>query len=319
MAGWTGIDAAGEGTGVRQEVDRRALDRVVARLVAAGVPTPDVDAGWLVAEAMHAGSLDEAALEQLVARRERRVPLQVVLGSVTFRWVTLATRSGVFVPRPETEVVAGVAIDEALGVATRPTVVDACTGAGSIALAVASEVPGVTVVATEVDRRAVALAQQNLAALAARRDVHGHVASPFRPGDRLAPGAAVQVLHGDLLDPVSETLRGSVDVLVANPPYLPSADRGTWEPEVADHDPERALVGGPDGHEVVEHLMVRAATWLRPGGMVAVEIDDRRGADAVRMARLSGLVDVRIVRDLAGRDRAVVARRGDGHRTAGRR
>jgi release factor glutamine methyltransferase len=294
---------------------------VARRLAAAGVASPAVDARWLVESAtLESGPLgaargpgepavDVASLAGRVARRIAREPLQVVLGTVGFRHVTLRAASGVFVPRPETEVVAGLAVDAARAVRARPArVVDACTGSGAIALAVASEVPRARVVATEVDPAAVAVARANLADLTARTpppDV------PWRPGDRLAPGADVRIVAGDLLDEVDPGWRGTVDVLVANPPYLPAADRGTWAPEVADHDPDRALVGGRDGHEVVDRLLRLAGEWLRPGGTVVVEIDDRRGQDALAAATAAGLVGCRVVADLAGRDRAIAAARPD--------
>lgn len=280
---------------------------IAERLGNAGVPTPAVDARWLVEAATGEGGVDIDRLEQMVARRVAREPLQVVVGTTVFRNVTLRAVSGVFVPRPETEVVAGVAIDAALAVSGhRPVVVDAATGSGAIALAVASEVPGVRVVATELDPTARRLAEANLADL---RERMPEPSDPWRSGDHLAPGADVEIVRADVLDGVDVSLEGIVDVLVSNPPYLPASDRGTWEPEVADHDPDVALVAGADGHEVVDHLLGRAVTWLRPGGTVVVEIDDRRGDDAVRVARAAGLVDVELVVDLTGRDRAVRGRR----------
>lgn len=286
---------------------------VAARLAAAGVPSPDVDARWLVEAATvatsstAAGLVDRDRLEGFVARRVAREPLQVILGSVVFRYVTLGTRSGVFVPRPETEVVAGVAIAAALAVGSPPArVVDACTGSGPIALAVASEVPRARVVATEVDPDALDLARTNLQRLQARTPPPD---DRWRPGDWLAPAAAVQLVAGNLLDRVDAGWRGNVDVLVSNPPYLPAVDRGSWQPEVADHDPDRSLVGGADGHEVVEELVVLAGEWLRPGGTLVIEIDDRRGADALAAAEGAGFVDCRLVADLSGRDRAVAASR----------
>lgn len=287
-------------------MDRGALeDDVVARLVAAGVPTPEVDARLLldVVEERF-GSLagcPGGVLDGMVDRRVRRVPLQVVLGRTTFRWVDLEVVPGVFVPRPETEVVAGVAIDAALAAGPQPVVLEPCTGTGAIACALLSEVPGVHVVATDVDEEAVALARRNVV-----RVQSGLASDPaHRPRDR----ADVEVLHGPLLRPVAPLLRGRVDVLVSNPPYLPLADLPTMQPEVADHDPHAALFGGDDGHEVVDELLRLAPAWLRPGGTVVVEVDDRRGHDAVAAARAAGLVEVRLAADLTGRDRAVVARR----------
>lgn len=287
------------------------LDEVAGRLDAAGVPTPDVDARWIV-DAMvdrfgpDLVGCDAGVLAALVERRAAREPLQLVLGHTTFRWVELVCRPGVFVPRPETEVVAGAAIDAAVAAGERPRVVEACTGTGAIACALVSEVPGVEVHASDASAEAVALASENLDGVLAT-----DAPQPWRPGPWAAPGATGTVARGHLLDAAPGEWRGSVDVLVANPPYLPAADAPTWAPEVADHDPHTALVGGPDGHEVVDALLHAAPAWLRPGGTVVVEIDDRRGADALATAAEAGLVDARLVTDLTGRDRAVAARRAE--------
>ena len=287
----------------RWEVEAEVADR----LDEAGVPTPDVDARLLL-DAMEErfGTLagcPAGVLDAMVERRAAREPLQVVLGRTTFRWVDLEVQRGVFVPRPETEVVAGLAIDACAG-PDRPVVVEPCTGTGAITCAVLTEVPGVRVLATDVSQEAVDLARRNVG-----RTLSGD-ASPaaWRPRD----GADAQVLHGHLLDPLRQLgpgVVGNVDVLVSNPPYLPTADLPTMAPEVADHDPHASLFGGEDGHEVVDELLREAATWLRPGGTVVLEIDDRRGDAAAATATAAGLVDVRVEQDLTGRDRAVVARR----------
>lgn len=286
--------------------DRYALEAAVTeRLDAAGVPTPEVDARLLL-DAMEErfGTLagcPAGVLDALVERREAREPLQVLLGRTTFRWVDLEVERGVFVPRPETEVVAGLAIDACAGI-EQPLVVEPCTGTGAITCSLLTEVPGVRVLATDVSPDAVTLAQRNVA-----RTLGGE-ASPgaWRPRG----GADAEVLGGHLLAPLRQLgpgLVGNVDVLVSNPPYLPAADVGAMEPEVAGHDPHTALFGGEDGHEVVDELLAEAAVWLRPGGTVVLEIDDRRGADAAASADAAGLVDVRVDQDLTGRDRAVVA------------
>ena len=181
-----------------------------------------------------------------------------------------------FIPRPETEVVAGVAIAAARDA---QLVVDLCTGAGAIAAAVAAETRVPRIIATDVDPAAVDLARRNLRPWSGR----------------------VEVRPGDLFDPLAD-VAGSIDVLVANPPYLPDEPR---EPEVANHDPVHALVGGPDGHEIVHGILDAAPSLVRAGGTVVVEIDDRKGPSALERARAAGLVDVEIVRDLTGRDRAV--------------
>lgn len=302
-------------------IDPALVRAVAGRLAAAGVPSPEVDARLLLEHVVEVagpgalrihprgvGGCGVALLDGLVARRVAREPLQQILGRTWFRTVEVRCAPGVFVPRPETEIVAGAAIDAARAVTGhRPRVVEPCTGTGAIACALLAEVAGVEVVATERDPGAVTLAEENLA-----RTLAGE-ADPQGP----APGVRGEVRTGDLLDPIDADWHGTLDVLVANPPYLPASDRGSWQPEVAAHDPDGALVGGDDGHEVVDHLLGLATTWLRPGGTVVVEIDDRRGQDATAVARAVGLTDVGLVVDLTGRDRAVRARRrlgaaGDG-------
>ena len=286
-----------------------AVGRICVILAAAGVPTPEVDARWLVAHAAgsdpHVGGQQplapdaSAVLTDLVRRRARREPLQRVLGETAFRTLTLACAPGVFVPRPETEVVAGVAIEAARAAGRAPLVGEPCTGSGAIACSLAAEVRGVRVVAGDADAGAVAAARSNV-----RRLWEG-AAGVVGP----APGATVEVRHGDLLDALPGDVCGHLDVLVANPPYLPAAEREFWEPEVAVHDPARALVGGPDGHEVVAALTAAAPTWLSAGGTLVLEIDERRGEEACALAASAGLIDAHTVRDLTGAPRALVARR----------
>ena len=287
-----------------------AVARIAETLREAGVPSPAVDARWLVhgiagvdphrdPDAPLPGAA-LAALHDAVARRVAREPLQRILGTAPFRSLELVCRSGVFVPRPETEVVAGLAVDVAHRAnSSEPIVAEPCTGTGAIACAIAAEVPGARIVASDRDPAAVDLARHN--ADRVRRGLAGP------PG--FARAATLTVQMGDLLDPLDPELCGHLDVLVANPPYLPAGDRGSWAPEVADHDPGTALVGGTDGHEIVDALLALAARWLAPGGTVIVEIDQRRGADAVGAARHAGLSAIRVVGDLTGADRAVIARR----------
>jgi release factor glutamine methyltransferase len=300
------------------------IREVGVRLATAGVPSPEVDARWLVDHVVEVAGdpvgCGAALLDGLVARRLRREPLQHILGRTWFRLLELRCAPGVFVPRPETEIVAGLAITACLEIGPRGVgvrgaagtvpgprsaerrpirVIEACTGTGAIALSIAVEVPDAQIVAGDIDPAAVELATTNLAR------VHNGLA-----GAPMAARSSLSVVHADLLDGVEPSWRGHLDVLVANPPYLPATDRTTWEPEVADHDPDRALVGGPDGHEVVDALLALAGTWLRPGGTVVLEIDERRGPDALDAARAAGLIEARIERDLTGADRAVVARRG---------
>jgi len=284
-----------------------AVATTSAALRGAGVASPDVDARWLVeaasgADPRRAPERDltgaaAAALATLVARRAAREPLQLVLGMTAFRDIELRCRPGVFVPRPESEVLAGIAIELARDVPRadgRPVVVhEPCCGTGAVGLAVASEVEDAVVLLADRSTGAVALARENRDLLEAA----GRLRSP------------VDVLHGDLLAAFDASPHAHADVIVANPPYLPDGDLAGLEPEVAAHDPHEALLGGPDGHEVVDRLLADAAERLVPGGAVVLEIDARRAAEAVLVGRRVGLTDVGTRRDLTGAERFVVARR----------
>jgi len=286
----------------------RLLRDARARLSGAGVPSPAADAAALAAHVLRTtpgdvtagaargdgmGDEQAAAFEELLAQRAARVPLQHLTGRAAFRTVELQVGPGVFVPRPETEVVAGVAIDEASEAARRqaaPLVVDLCTGSGAVALAVAVEVPTARVAAVEVDPMAHAWAARNVAAIAPRVDL--------RLGD------AVHAETGVLAD-----LAGVVDVVVANPPYIPPGSRPV-DPEVADHDPPLALYGGgDDGLAVPRGVVASAAGLLRPGGLLVMEHADGQGPGARALVGGSGWRDVRTVDDLTGRPRVLVARR----------
>lgn len=278
--------------------DRR---RWVEALQAAGVPSPEADVRWLV-EAAGERDLGTEAVDGWVARRADREPLQLILGEAWFRHVQLVCRPGVFVPRPETEIVAGLAIAATAAAWPEPLVLEPCTGTGAITCALVTEVPGVRVVAGDRDPLAVDLATHNVA-----RALAGEAGHP------VADGASASVVSSDLLDGFDPDLVGRVDVLVANPPYLPEGDRGSWDPEV--HvDPDAALVGGPHGNEVVDALLAAATQWLVPGGTVVLELDPRLATDAADRALALGLVRVAIHPDLTGRDRALVASRPDATR-----
>jgi release factor glutamine methyltransferase len=283
-----------------------ALTAAATRLAAAGVPSPEVDAALLVAHVTGtsrtglrlAGDVPlppgaAEALEALVRRREAREPVQLLLGSVGFRHLDVAVRPGVFIPRPETEVLAGLAMER---VGTGGLVLEPCTGTGAIACSVAIEA-GARVVATDVSAEAVALARDNAA----------------------AAGADVEVHLGDLLAPVPEDLRGSADVLVSNPPYVAAHELGPLEPEVRDWDPLEALVSGPTGDEVADRLIAEAPGWLRAGGWLLMEVDVGRARPTAERCERAGYVEVQVVADLTGRDRHVAARLAGGRVPGGGR
>ena len=277
----------------------RAVQAEAARrLTAAGVASPETDAALLLAHVLGVsrGNLvlvhevaaeQEAAYDALVRRRVAREPLQHLTGTAAFRHVELAVGPGVFVPRPETELLAGWAIEEALARAAdgvRPVVVDLCTGSGAIARAVADEVPDARVHAVELDESAWAWAARNLA------------------------DTGVDLRQGDMADAFSD-LDGSVDVVVCNPPYIPVEAWESVAPEARDHDPALALWSGQDGLDAFRVLERTAARLLRPGGVLGAEHADAQGDSAPAVFVATGRwQDVRDHRDLAGRPRFTTAR-----------
>ncbi|KRE61272.1 peptide chain release factor N(5)-glutamine methyltransferase [Nostocoides sp. Soil756] len=282
------------------------VDALVAQarrtLTTAGIASPDADAVELAAFVLglDPGEVrlrmvlrapvverDATRLRDLVADRATRVPLQHLTGRAYFRRLTLAVGPGVFVPRPETEVTAGLAVEAAWAAGPAPVLVDLCTGSGAIALALADEVPGSTVYAVELSPAAHAWAVANR--------------------DRL--GLDVDVRLGDATTAFDD-LVGVVDVVVSNPPYIPDG-AVPLDPEVRDHDPEVALYGrSADGLAVPLAVAARAARLLRPGGVLVMEHADAQGETLPAALRATGEWGVVLDHlDLAGRPRTTVARR----------
>jgi release factor glutamine methyltransferase len=197
----------------------------------------------------------------------------------------------VFIPRPESEVVAGLAIDLARGCGDAPLVVDLCSGSGAIPLAVANELPQARVHAVEVDPDAL-------------RWLHRNAGVRHEAGD-----TAVEVHHADVREALPE-LDGTVDVVVSNPPYVAEDELDLVEPEVRDHDPWVALVAGPDGLDVIREVVTTAERLLRPGGWAVIEHSDRQGESCpALLAARPGWTEINDHSDLAGRPRCTTARR----------
>jgi len=250
--------------------------------------------GWDGAELL--GHLDDAGSERavayvdaMVARRAGGEPLQYVLGRWQFRGLELLVDRRVLIPRPETEMVAEAALTE-LARAGRhePVVVDLGTGSGAIGLSVAAEVAGARVWATDASPAALAVARANLTGL----------------GTRAA--TRVRLVEGDWWSALPDELRGTVDVVVSNPPYVATDE--ALPPEVADWEPVSALRAGSTGLEALEVVVSEAPGWLRPPGVVVAEIAPHQARAATAMAADAGFAEVEMRPDLTGQARVLVAR-----------
>lgn len=272
--------------------------RATRRLADAGIPSPRADAEELAAfvhgvargqlHTVRDGEFD-ASYWAGIARRAAREPLQHITGRAYFRYLELAVGPGVFVPRPETEVLVEWVIDtlRAMDVA-QPIVADLGAGSGAIALSIAQEVPRSRVYAVESDDKAYGWAERNVA---------GHEA-----------GAQVRLQYGDMADALHE-LDGFVDMVVSNPPYIPLPEWENVAPEAREYDPPGSLWAGDDGLEGVRHVARVARRLLRPDGFVAVEHSDVQGLDVPWVfPERDGWLDVINRRDLTNRDRFVTAR-----------
>jgi len=219
-----------------------------------------------------------ASLDDLIARRLGGEPLQYIEGTAAFGPLDIAVDERVLIPRPETEGL----FELATRMVRKPEIIiDLCTGSGALALALKSRFPSAAVFATDISADAIDVATDN----------------------RYRTGLQVYLAEGDLFDPLPTAILGSVDLIVANPPYVAEVDFDRLPADVQ-REPKVALVAGPTGLEVIQRIGASAASWLRPGGVVICEIGERQGVSAT-----SSFVDLpAIVRqDLAGRDRYIVA------------
>lgn len=281
---------------------RQLRDESVARLAEAGVDDPAQEVRWIAervsgrSPAEQVAALDEPAtvrevtfVDQMVQRRAAGEPLQYVLGRWAFRTLDLLVDRRVLIPRPETELVAGLAVDAAASLDRPAVVADLGTGSGAIALSLAAERwPHVEVWATDASADALAVARANLAGLGRR-------------------AACARLVEGDWYGALPDDLRGRLDVVVSNPPYV--AEGETLPEEVAAWEPAGALLAGDDGLDDLRQIIGGAPEWLAPGGVLVLEIGETQGQAVTSLAEAAGLVDIEVRPDLAGRDRALVARR----------
>jgi len=273
---------------------RRAIESAAALLADAGIDSARWDAEQLAAHLAGTERGRLALLESpgdefleryrdVVAARSRRVPLQHLTGTAAFGPVMLHVGPGVFIPRPETEAILSWATEQRLP--ARPVIVDLCTGSGALAVALSHHRPAARIIGIDDCGDALEYARRN------------------------AEGTAVELMQADVTTPgLLPELDASVDLVVANPPYVP--DDTVLAPEVAQHDPHHAVFGGPDGMAVIPRVVRLAGRWLRPGGLIAVEHDDTTSSQTVELLQSTGLFEeVQARQDLAGRPRFVTARR----------
>jgi release factor glutamine methyltransferase len=275
-------------------------DQVIDVLSLAGIPDAEVDADLLIGHVLRQSrgqvqaaavvgrpivSADARAILELVRRRAAREPLQHITGVAPFRTLELAVGPGVFVPRPETEQVAQLAIDSLRGMPdAEPIAVDLGTGSGAIALAMATEVPHARVFAVE----------------------NSPDAFPWTTRNFAESGAGnATLVFGDLADAFVE-LDGTVAVVISNPPYIPS-DAIPRDPEVRLYDPAHALYGGADGLDVVRQVSHTALRLLRPGGTLVIEHGELQGAEIRALLDADGWRATATHRDYTTRDRATTA------------
>jgi release factor glutamine methyltransferase len=280
-----------------------ALDWTVGYLTKHGDEHPRRSAEWLLSEATALSRVElyayfdrpltqdeRAVLRGGVRRRGEGEPLQYLTGEVAFRHIVVKTKRGILIPRPETEILVQEGIDYLAGKTVSPATfhaIDLCTGTGCIALSLARESESVRIVATDIDPVAVTLARENTLALGFH--------------DR------VEVLECDLGDSIDEALLGTFDLVISNPPYIPTAELSALPKEVSDFESVLALDGGSDGLEVFRRIVSFSREALLPGGMLAVELYETCLEQAQEYVLAEGYTSARIVRDLTGRDRVLVA------------
>ncbi|BBY59849.1 peptide chain release factor N(5)-glutamine methyltransferase [Mycolicibacterium sarraceniae] len=271
---------------------RQAIDMATAALAEAGIDSARTDAELLAAHLVgvnrgRLAAIDEpdadffTRYDEVIGARRSRIPLQHLTGSAAFGPLELRVGPGVFIPRPETEALLEWAMAQSLP--AHPLIVDLCTGSGALAVALATHWPRARVIAVDDDATALDYARRN------------------------AESTTVELVQADVTVPGLLTeLRGSVDLVVSNPPYIPAG--AVLDPEVADHDPAHALFGGTDGMAVIVPIASLAGDWLKPGGLFAVEHDDSTSdytVETISSTRVFTSITPR--RDLAGRPRFVTA------------
>jgi release factor glutamine methyltransferase len=279
------------------------LNRAMRLFAQSGIDTPQLDAEILMSHALGTPRLhvisypgqrlreeELAAFRAVVERRVKREPLAYITGEKEFWGLSFEVTPAVLVPRPETETLVDVALAQLRGewegeAPAEPVIADIGAGSGCVAIALAVDLPDAVICATEVSPAAAEVARRN----AAKHQVE----------------ARVTVLEGDLFEPIPVEVRGRLDAVVSNPPYIPSADINSLQPEIKEYEPRAALDGGREGMTYHRRMLDAARGWLKPGGWVHLEVGASQAEPVAEMARAWGFRDVRITSDLAGIERVV--------------
>jgi release factor glutamine methyltransferase len=277
------------------------INRATTQLSAAGISTARLDAevllrqvldrdrAWVLAHGKDTfDARHQIMFEQLVNRRGKREPLQHITGRQEFWGLEFLVSPDVLIPRPETELLIESTLKEASGSASL-LIIDLCTGSGCIAVSLAKALPDSRIIATDKSEKALAVARAN--------------ARTHKVSER------IRFLQGDLFEPLTELdIRGKVDIMASNPPYVPEGLLCILQPEVRDHEPEMALVSGPEGTEIHQKIIDAASQYLKHGGALIMEMGIGQAETVRAMVRLSGAYQsVEVLKDLAGIDRVIVA------------
>lgn len=278
--------------------------RVAQRLAAAGIENAEQESNLIIAHVTNErvgemltrqilgktlSSEQENRVENIVSEREDRVPLQHLTGKAAFRSIELDVGPGVFIPRPETEFLTQLVIDEVLeNPAQAPLVVEFCAGSAAISLAIVNEITHAEVIAVELETNAHAWAERNVQKIGQSR---------------------VQLLQADVTEPISDLqkYRGQVVALVSNPPYIPAAAIPK-DIEVREHDPATALYGGEDGLDIIRAIAITAHPLLQEGGLIALEHAEMQGEQVRQILLDAGWKSPKTHQDLTRRDRVTTAR-----------